>query len=113
MRTIDSRQSTLTLAALLVAPGFAAWTPSAAAAAVEARVAAIEAAGSIEPKNVCDALAQVDFDSRYGRIRFQENGQILLPQTVIQIQDGQVVEIFADRLISRPLYPAPPWDNRS
>jgi hypothetical protein len=61
----------LTVAALLVAPGLAAWTPwAAAAAAVEAHVAAIEAVGSIEPKNARDALAQVDFDSLYGRIRF-------------------------------------------
>jgi len=86
---------------------------AAAAAAVEAQVAAIEAAGTIEPKKVRDALAQVDFDSLYGRIHFQGNGQILLPQTVIQIQDGEIVEIFADRLINRPMYPVPPWDNRS
>jgi hypothetical protein len=32
---------------------------------------------------------------------------------VIQIQDGKVVEIFADDFINPPVYPVPPWDKRS
>jgi branched-chain amino acid transport system substrate-binding protein len=45
--------------------------------------------------------------------RFGDNGQIALPQAVIQIQDDKVVEIFTDRFINRPVYPVPPWDKRS
>lgn len=81
---------------------------AAAVAAVEALVLAIEAAGSLDRNAVRDALAALDFDSVYGRVRFGENGQIAIPQTVVQIQDGKLVEIFAGRFINRPVYPAPP-----
>jgi branched-chain amino acid transport system substrate-binding protein len=86
---------------------------AAAAAAVEAYAMALEAAGSLDRKLVRDALAKVDFESVYGRVRFGENGQIVMPQTVIQVQDGKVVEIFTDRFINRPVYPAPVWEKRS
>ncbi len=74
---------------------------------------AVETAGTIAPEKVRDALANVDFDSLYGRIRFGENGQIMLPQTVVQIQDGKVVEVFTDRLVNEPIYPVPTWEQRS
>jgi len=86
---------------------------AAAVAAVEALVHAIEAARTIESEDVREALAKVDFDSIYGRIRFGEDGQIDLPQTVIQIQNGNVVEIFGRDFVNRPLYPVPPWNRRS
>jgi branched-chain amino acid transport system substrate-binding protein len=71
------------------------------------------AASAFEPNDVRDAIAKVDCDSIYGRVRFGENGQIAMPQTVIQIQDDKVVEIFTDRFINRPVYPVPAWDKRS
>ena len=46
------------------------------------------------------------------RVRFGENGQIVLPQTVVQIQDDKVVEIFTDRFVNQPVYPVPGWDKR-
>ena len=73
----------------------------------------MQAAGTLDPKSVRDAIAKLDFASVYGRIRFADDGQITLPQIVIQIQDGKVVEIFTDKLINPPLYPVPPWDKRS
>ena len=91
-------------------PGYQA---AAAAAAVEAVTVAVETAGTIAPEKVRDALANVDFDSLYGRIRFGEHGQIMLPQTVVQIQDGKVVEVFTDRLVNEPIYPVPTWEQRS
>jgi branched-chain amino acid transport system substrate-binding protein len=86
---------------------------AAAAAAVEAQVMAIEAAGTLDPKQVRDAIARLDFESLYGRIHFGRNGQIAMPQTVIQIQDGKVIEVFADKFVNQPLYPVPAWDKRS
>ena len=86
---------------------------AAAVAAVEALVYGLEAARTIESDDVRDAIAKLDFESIYGRIRFGENGQILLPQTVIQIQNGKVVEIFTDSFLNQPLYPVPPWGRRS
>lgn len=84
-----------------------------AAADVEAVAKALEAAGSRDPKAVRDAIAKLDFPSLYARIRFGTNGQIVLPQTVIQIQHGQVFAIFADgKPAAEPVYPVPPWSQR-
>jgi len=85
---------------------------AAAVAAVETFATALEAAATIDPGKVRDAIAKVDFESQYGRVHFGEDGQIAMPQTVVQIQDGKVVEIFTDKLINKPQYPVPPWDKR-
>src|SRR5712691_716494 len=86
---------------------------AAAAAAVQTFVMAIDAAGTLDPKQVRDAIAQLDFESVYGRVHFGENGQIVLPQTVIQIQDDKVIEVFTDKFVNQPMYPVPAWDKRS
>jgi branched-chain amino acid transport system substrate-binding protein len=86
---------------------------AAAAAAVETLAKAIETAGTRERKAVRDAIAALDFASLYGRVRFGENGQIALPQTVIQIQNESVVEIFTDQFINQPLSTAPLGDKRT
>ena len=83
-----------------------------AAADVEAFAKALAAAGTLDPKKVRDELAKVDFKSLYGHVKFQENGQISLPQTVIQIQDGKVVPIYAEDFLSKPKIPLPPWAKR-
>ncbi|MDR0458233.1 MAG: amino acid ABC transporter substrate-binding protein [Burkholderiaceae bacterium] len=79
---------------------------------VEALVHAIEAAGSTDPKKVRDELAKVNFPSLYGPIKFAANGQISLPQQVIQVQKGEVKTIYSDKFLSQPLYPMPVWDKR-
>ncbi|HYV66087.1 MAG TPA: amino acid ABC transporter substrate-binding protein [Myxococcales bacterium] len=83
-----------------------------AAADVEAFAKAIAAAGSLDPKKVRDELAKVDFQSLYGRVKFEQNGQISLPQTVIQIQDAKVTPIYSEDFIAKPKYPIPPWSKR-
>jgi branched-chain amino acid transport system substrate-binding protein len=85
---------------------------AAAVAAVESLVVALESARTFEPADVREAIARLDFESVYGRIRFGQSQQVELPQAVIQVQDGQVVEIFARDFINRPLYPVPAWDKR-
>lgn len=83
------------------------------AADVETLAMAIEKADSLDPKKVRDALAAIQFDSLYGPIAFGENGQINLPQTVIQVQDGNVVKIYAaGGFAEQPRYPMPAWDAR-
>jgi hypothetical protein len=48
-----------------------------------------------------------------GRVRFSSAGQIDLPQTMIQVQKGAVVPIYAENgFIGKPLYPMPGWDKR-
>ncbi len=83
------------------------------AADVEALAQAVEAAGTLDPKAVRDAIAKLSFDSLYGKIAFAENGQIDLPQTVIQVQDGKVAAVYgAKGFIEKPKYPIPAWNAR-
>ena len=84
-----------------------------AVADVEAFVKAIEAAGTLDPKKVRDAISQINFPSLYGTIAFNATGQISLPQTVIQVQNDQVRAIYSQNgMLSTPQYPMPFWDKR-
>lgn len=84
-----------------------------AVADVEAFVKAIEAANSVDPAKVRDAIARVDFDSLYGRIRFNAVGQISLPQTVVQVQKGKLVPVYGPKgAMEKALYPMPAWGKR-
>jgi len=83
------------------------------AADVEALAQAVENAGTIDPKAVRDAIAKLSFDSLYGKIAFAENGQIDLPQTVIQVQEDKVAAVYgAKGFIEKPKYPMPAWNAR-
>ncbi len=83
------------------------------AADVETLVQAMEDAGSLDPQKVRDALARIKFESLYGPIAFNANGQIELPQMVIQVQGDNVVEIYGLKgLIKQPKYPMPAWNQR-
>jgi branched-chain amino acid transport system substrate-binding protein len=80
---------------------------------VEALVQAMEDAGSMEPQKVRDALAKVKFDSLYGPIAFGPNGQIDLPQVVIQVQGNKLAEIYgAKGFVTQPKYPMSAWSAR-
>ena len=80
---------------------------------IEAVVNAIEAAGSVEPKKVRDALAKVGFDSIYGHIAFGPTGQISLPQTMVQVQNGKVAPIYGSAgFVGKLQYPMPAWNKR-
>lgn len=84
-----------------------------AAADVEAFAQAIENAGATDPQKVRDALAKLNFESLYGTIAFSADGQINLPQTVIQIQGDQVVPVYGKNgFVQQPKYPTPPWSER-
>lgn len=80
---------------------------------VEALVKAIEDAGAVDREKVRDALTKVKFDSLYGPIAFNANGQIDLPQTVIQVQGNALVAVYgAKGIITPPKYPMPAWNAR-
>ncbi|MEG9883281.1 MAG: amino acid ABC transporter substrate-binding protein [Hyphomicrobiales bacterium] len=83
-----------------------------AAVDVETFVYAIEKAGSLNREAVRDAIAQSDFDSLYAHIAFSKTGQIILPQIVVQIQDGELKPIYTDKFLNWPHYPIPPWNDR-
>jgi branched-chain amino acid transport system substrate-binding protein len=58
-------------------------------------------------------LAKVKFESLYGTIAFAANGQIDLPQTVIQVQGDQLEAIYGIHgAIKPPKYPMPAWNAR-
>ena len=73
---------------------------------------AIEKAGSLDKKAVRDAIAKSNFESLYAHVKFSENGQIDVPQIAIQIQKDEVVPIFTDHILNKPIYPVPGWDKR-
>jgi branched-chain amino acid transport system substrate-binding protein len=84
-----------------------------AVADVETFATALETADTLDRAELRDAIARCDFDSVFATIRFQENGQIDLPQLVIQVQDGKIVPIYTDHFLNKPRYPVPGWNKRS
>ena len=74
---------------------------------------AIEKANSLDPKKVRDAIASLDAETFYGRVKFESTGQIAMGQVLIQILDGKVVPIYAaGKMIGKPVYPMPKWSQR-
>lgn len=75
--------------------------------------AAIEKAQSLDAKKVRDALAGVDVETFYGRVKFEPTGQIAMGQVLVQIQEGKVVPVYAfGKMLGKPVYPAPKWSMR-
>jgi len=80
---------------------------------VEAVAQAIENAGSVDPQKVRDAIAKLNFSSLYGTIAFAANGQIDLPQVVIQVQGDKLAAVYGGNgFIVKPNYPMPTWSAR-
>jgi len=74
--------------------GEADYAEASAAAAGAVLQLAIEKANSIDPKKVRDALAAMDVETFYGKVKFGETGQITsLEPPVFQIQSGKPVVI--------------------
>ena len=87
----------------------------ASVAAVVSRGSVSAAAGTVHLTQpaVTQAIARVDFDSLYGRIRFNAVGQISLPQTVVQVQKGKLVPVYGPKgAMEKALYPMPAWSKR-
>lgn len=83
-----------------------------AVADVEVYAKALAKAGTLDKEAVRAAIATSDFSSAYAHVKFAANGQIDVPQIVVQIQDGKVVPIFGEKMINQPRYPVPGWDKR-
>jgi branched-chain amino acid transport system substrate-binding protein len=74
---------------------------------------AIEKAGVLEPKKVRDALAALDVETLYGRVKFEATGQIAMGQVLVQIQDGKLVPVYAfGKTLGKAVYPTPAWGQR-
>jgi branched-chain amino acid transport system substrate-binding protein len=79
-----------------------------AAGACLAMVLAIEKAGSTEPGKVRDAMAGLDEQTFFGRIKFDDTGKnVTKPMSVIQIQSGKNVTVWpADQAEGKVQWPA-------
>lgn len=79
-----------------------------ASAACLAFALAVEQAGTTEPDAVRDALDELDTESFFGRIAFDEQGMnTYKPMSVIQIQDGEVVTVWPeDQAEAEMIWPA-------
>jgi branched-chain amino acid transport system substrate-binding protein len=74
---------------------------------------AIEKVQSLDAKKVRDALAAVDVETLYGRVKFEPTGQIAMGQVLVQIQEGKLVPVYAfGKMLAKPAYPAPKWSMR-
>jgi branched-chain amino acid transport system substrate-binding protein len=61
--------------------------------------AAIEKAGSVDPKAVRDALAALDVTTFYGPVKFGPAGQIVsLKPPVFQLRDGKPIVIYPEEI---------------
>ena len=84
------------------------------AAAVLTFVDAFQRAGSLDPKEVRDALAATDMQTFYGNIKFDSTGKnIAKPMVLYQIQDGEYKVVAPTKWASAKLrHPTPMWSAR-
>jgi branched-chain amino acid transport system substrate-binding protein len=85
------------------------------AVAVIAYKSAIEAAGTLDPGKVRDALAAIDLTTFYGRVKFDARGvNMYKPMAVEQLQpDGNKYTVWPEDVAEKPaLFPMPAWDKR-
>jgi branched-chain amino acid transport system substrate-binding protein len=92
-------------------PSFVTADATAAGVALQA---AIEHAQSLNADKVRNALASLDIDTFYGRIRFDPQGENSYRSTlVVQIQDGQQLTVWPPELATAaPQLPTPTWVAR-
>jgi branched-chain amino acid transport system substrate-binding protein len=72
---------------------------------------AIERAGTLDPQKVRDAIAATGLDTIYGHVEFSDNGQIKGTSVVLQIQGGEIYQVFPSGS-KAPIYPTPCWGDR-
>ncbi len=72
---------------------------------------AIERAGTLDPQKVRDAIASTSLDTIYGHVEFAPNGQIKGTSVVLQILNGEVVQVYPNGA-KKPHYPVPCWKER-
>jgi branched-chain amino acid transport system substrate-binding protein len=92
-------------------PGFVTADGTAAGLALEL---SIMHANSLDPLKVRDALATLDENTFYGRLKFDAQGQNTFHNVLVeQILNGQVETIYPPELATASgQYPAPTWESR-
>lgn len=87
------------------------------AACILTFILAMQAAKSLKPEAVRDALSAADFETFYSRIKFTPQGDgdpIIMGAMVGQVQKGAMPVVYpVAARAATPIYPAPPWTARS
>jgi branched-chain amino acid transport system substrate-binding protein len=75
---------------------------------------AMAKAGSLDPAKVRDALAALDIDTFYGKIKFDSRGVNIYKQMAVeQIQNQKHETVWpAEAADAKPIFPLPPWGKR-
>jgi branched-chain amino acid transport system substrate-binding protein len=88
-----------------------------AAACIETYVMAMQAAKSLKPEPVREALAAADFETFYARVKFTPEGDgdpLTLGGMIGQVQKGKLETVFPEAAKSAPaVYPAQTWDKKA
>ena len=86
---------------------------AAASAAVEVLKLAVEAAGSLDQTAVRDALREIDLQTFFGPVNFDDTtGRNIGLEYPVQIQDGAPVIVYPEEAASAdPVYPIEDWGN--
>lgn len=85
--------------------------------AVEVIADALERAGSSEPPELRDAIAETSLETELfpfdGPIEFDDKGQNVNAQPIVmQVQGGEVVQVYPEDFAQEePQFPAVPWDE--
>ena len=72
---------------------------------------AITAAGTLEPVKVRDALSKLDFETFFGKVKFNDRGvDIAASAVVAQVQNGKAVPVYPKDIAAAPIqYPRKPF----
>jgi branched-chain amino acid transport system substrate-binding protein len=74
---------------------------------------AIEMAGSLDKEKIRDAIAQNEFKTIRGPIRFKGTENVITPAKILQFQKGDLEIIWpSTSATAKPLYPKPPWPKK-
>jgi branched-chain amino acid transport system substrate-binding protein len=88
----------------------------AASACIVSYVKAMQDAGSVNPEKVRDALAALDYESMYGRVKFTPDGDgdpVLMGPAIGQIQKGNLEVVFPEKIgTAKLVFPNPSWSSR-
>ena len=87
------------------------------AACIVTYLEAMKAAKSVKPAAVRDALAKIDVETVYGRVKFTPEGDgdpLLLGPAIGQVQKGIVELVFPEAAKTGSLvYPSPKWNEKA
>jgi branched-chain amino acid transport system substrate-binding protein len=88
----------------------------AASACIVSYIKAMQDVGSVNPEKVRNALAALDYESMYGRVKFTPDGDgdpILMGPAIGQIQKGNLEVVFPEKIgTAKVVFPNPSWSSR-